>query len=391
MTATDETDGDGPLSITKLELHNWRNFRRASIDLPARAVLAGPNASGKSNLLDAVRFLRDIASVGGGLAAAVEARGGVPRVRCLAARKDPDIGIAVELGTPDAPRRWRYDLRFGHDPKRRLVVKRERVTAPDGSSPVERPTAEEDGNHLLLSQTALEQVSENLSFRPVVDLLTSVRYLHLVPQLVREPDRSVNHPDDPFGGDFLDQVARTAKRTRDGRLRKINKALRVAVPNMEDLELHQDERGRWHLRGKYRHWRAPGAWQDESDFSDGTLRLIGLLWSVLDDGGPLLLEEPELSLHPEVVRFLPAMIASAQRRSGRQVLLSSHSSDLLHDPGLGLDEVFLLVPGDEGTTVEPAFAIADAEVLLRHGTPLADIARARTRPIDAAQLVLFDQ
>jgi hypothetical protein len=75
-----------------------------------------------------------------------------------------------------------------------------------------------------------------------------------------------------------------------------------------------------------------------------TLRLLGLLWVVLDGVGPLLLEEPELSLHPEVVRFIPQMFARMQRRSGRQVMVSTHSTDLLRDEGIGLDEVLLLLP-----------------------------------------------
>ena len=73
-------------------------------------------------------------------------------------------------------------------------------------------------------------------------------------------------------------------------------------------------RGTPHLRGRYQHWRAQGAWQSEEQFSDGTLRLMGLLWAAMDKGGPLLLEEPELSLHPEIVRVLPQMLARVQRR-----------------------------------------------------------------------------
>jgi predicted ATPase len=71
------------------------------------------------------------------------------------------------------------------------------------------------------------------------------------------------------------------------------------------------------------------------------------------------LEEPELSLHPDVVRFVPQMFARIQRRLGRQVLISTHSSDLLRDEGIGLDEVLLLEPGEEGTSVRPANDFAE--------------------------------
>src|SRR5690606_4711678 len=218
---------------------------------------------------------------------------------------------------------------------------------------------------------------------------STIRYLHLVPQLVREPDRSVGRANDPFGGDFLEQVARTPERTQKARLRRTTEALRVAVPQLEEIELWRDERGAPHLRGKYQHWRPQGAWQTEEQFSDGTLRLLGLLWVFLDRDGPLLLEEPELSLHPEIVRVIPQVLARLLRKSGRQVLLSTHSPELLRDEGIGLDEVLLLAPGLEGTDVSTAGTHEEIRDLLQGGLTLADILIPRTKPKRLNQLPLF--
>ncbi|MEO5378464.1 MAG: AAA family ATPase [Magnetococcus sp. DMHC-6] len=63
--------------IAHLELDNWRNFKHIDVKLRPRQFILGPNASGKSNLLDVFRFLRDIAKEGGGLQKAVSDRGGV--------------------------------------------------------------------------------------------------------------------------------------------------------------------------------------------------------------------------------------------------------------------------------------------------------------------------
>ncbi len=174
------------------------------------------------------------------------------------------------------------------------------------------------------------------------------------------------------------------------RLRRIRDALRVAVPQLSGLELWRDEvKGTPHLRGKYEHWRPQGAWQTEEQFSDGTLRLMGLLWAILDGSGPLLLEEPELSLHPEVVRFVPQMFARIQSRAGRQILVSTHSTDLLRDDGIGLDEVLLLRPGVEGTTVELARDRQEVKLLLDGGISLAEAVMPLTRPPHAEQLALL--
>jgi len=132
-----------------------------------------------------------------------------------------------------------------------------------------------------------------------------------------------------------------------------------------------------------------GAWQTETQFSDGTLRLMGLLWSVLAGSGPLLLEEPELSLHPEVVRWLPQMFARIQRRSSRQILTSTHSTDLLRDPGIGLNKVLLLEPSGEGTVVTPASSFEEVTTLLEGGVPLAEAIMPRIRPSQVEQLAFF--
>jgi len=374
--------------FTRLYLENWRNFQRADLNLQQRVFLVGPNAAGKSNLLDVFRFLHDIVSVGGGFQQAVNKRGGVSSIRCLAARQNPDIVIRVELEGDGTEGPSSYELRFAQDKFRRPLVKSERVTRNDVEI-LRRPNTEDDADPERRTQTYLQQVNVNREFRDIADFFASVRYLHIVPQLVREPDRSVGRRNDPYGGDFLEQLARTPEKTQKARLRQIRKALTVAVPQLAEIELNRDEKGTPHLRGKYEHWRPQGAWQKEDQFSDGTLRLIGLLWAVLDGRGPLLLEEPELSLHPEVIRYVPQMFARLQRRTGRQFIVSTHSADLLRDEGIGLDEVFLLAPGKEGTEVNVSSNFAEIKELLEGGVPLPDAIMPRTKPDRAEQLALF--
>lgn len=332
------------LRFTRLGLTNWRNFRNVDVDLAQRVMLVGPNASGKSNLLDALRFLHDVVTVGGGFQAAVKQRGGVTKLRCLAARRESHIGLRVVLGNDDRLSGWQYEIEFAQDKRLGTILRKERVLR-DGAEIFSGPNQEDRKDPKRLTQTYLEQVNANREFREVADYLAAVRYLHIVPQIVREPERFQGRVEDPFGGDFLQRMAETPAKTRDARLRRIREALRVAVPQLKDLELWRDERGVPHVRGKYEHWRPQGAWQTEGQFSDGTLRLMGILWAVLETSGFLLLEEPELSLHPDVIRFIPQMFARIQRRTGRQILVSTHSADLLRDEGIGLDEVLLLLPG----------------------------------------------
>jgi predicted ATPase len=382
----------GSTSFTKLRLANWRNFASVDVRLQSRVFVIGPNAAGKSNLLDAFRFLHDLVALGGGFEEAITRRGGVSKLRSLAARRYPDVVVGVALGDPDQEQpEWEYEIAFTQDNRQRPVIKRERVRN-NGQLILHRPNSEDTSDEERLHQSYIEQVNVNREFRPLADFLRTVRYVHLVPQLVRETERYVGKGQDPFGSDFLEQIAVVPEKTRSSRLRKIGAALKVAVPQLQDLEFYRDPaNGTPHLRGKYEHWRPLGAWQTEGQFSDGTLRLLGLLWAVLDRSGPLLLEEPELNLHPEVVRYLPQMFATMQRKAGRQVIISTHSADLLRDEGIGLDEVLLLKPQDEGTAVEVANNIQDAEKLVEGGIPLPDVLLPATRPPRARQLALFGE
>jgi len=377
-----------PRRFTNVQLKNWKNFAFCDVAVGKRAFLFGPNASGKSNFLDVFRFLRDLAASGGGFQEAVGRRGGVSAIRCLAARRYPDIEIRVVVADADGSSEWTYELSFNQDKQRRARIKKERIER-NRELLLERPDGDDKRDPERLTQTHLEQVNVNLQFRELASFFESIRYLHIVPQLVREPDRSVGRTNDPFGGDFLEQIAKTQERTRLARLKRIRDALKVAVPQLAEIELVRDHRGTPHLRGKYEHWRPQGAWQTEKQFSDGTLRLMGLLWVAMEGGGPLLLEEPELSLHSEIVRHLPLMFARVQRRTGRQIILSTHSPDLLRDEDIRLDEVLLLRPGAEGTEIKPASVFSEIPQLLESGSTLAEAVILLTRPEHAERLSLF--
>jgi predicted ATPase len=333
------------LYITNVQLKNWRNFENITVDLQRRLFLIGPNASGKSNFLDALRFLADIVNIGGGFQHAVQKRGGISNIRCLAARNETNIILNIQIGTSEKPNLWRYELQFskemGRGAARAPMIAREEVWE-SGKLILQRPDKLDDGDPERLKETHLEQVTANSRFREIAEFLRSISYLHIVPQLIREPDRSIGKKDDPFGGDFLEQVASTPDKTQKRRLEKINNVLKLAIPQFKELEVKRDVTGRPHLTAKYQHWRSNGKWQTEDHLSDGTLRLMGLLWAILAGTSTLLLEEPELSLNSAIVCYLPQMFANVTRRDGRQIIVTTHANDLLADEGIGLDEVLIL-------------------------------------------------
>ncbi len=381
--------------INRLIAKNWRNFQQINVPLRERQFIVGPNASGKSNLLDIFRFLRDIAKTeGGGFQKAVKDRGGISKIRCLAARRYPKVEIEIYINdTSDASTTWRYALGFSQEPRghRRPLLTHERVWKKEKLI-LDRPDKNDKADTERLTQTFLEQINVNAEFREIAQFLQNVTYLHLVPQLLRFANSIQGRivEEDPFGQGFLERVASVPQRTRISRLKKIEKALKIAVPQFDQLEFLSDENtGQPHLRALYSHWRRHGVWQQEDQFSDGTLRLIGLLWSLLESDSVLLLEEPELSLNLGIVSQLAPLISRMQKSRQRQVFVSTHSDALLTEQGIDGTEVLMLIPTETETVVKVAWNTKPLRSLLESGLTVGEAILSRTGPEHSEQLSLL--
>lgn len=377
------------LLIREIKVKNWRNFKDVDIKLESRTFIVGANASGKSNFLDIFRFLRDVASAsGGGLQKALKDRGGISKVRSLAARKFPNILIDINILDDDTFDGWSYQLEVGQEAsgKRRPIVKRELV-CKNNNIIIDRPDSYDKNDPERLTQTSLEQVNSNQAFRPIAEFFAGVVYLHLVPQLLKyaEGIQGKFLENDPFGQGFLERIAGTSESKRRRRLTKIQNVLQKAVPQLEELQFERDQSsGKPHLKAKYSHWRVNGAWQREDQFSDGTLRLIGLFWVLQEDAGLLLLEEPELSLNGKIVCLLAPFIHKL--KGNGQVLITTHSYDLLSDPGIALDEVILLKPTDEATIICRADSLNDVGALVNGGLNMGEAILPHATPDGIATL-----
>lgn len=377
--------------ISRVKLKNWKNFKDVDINLSERVFLVGPNASGKSNFLDVFRFLRDIAKDGGGLKKAISDRGGISKIRCLAARQDPTIKIEIHLSDENQRiPKWIYKLAIrqrtrGH---REPYLAYEQVQNGLGDLILNRPNSDDEQDQARLTQTHIEQINSNAKFRDISFSLESIVYMHLVPQLLRSPEMFTGStiPGDPFGRQFLERVAKTPEKTRKSRLIKISNALKIAVPQLKSLDFVSDFGGHPHLEAVYQHWRASGAKQKEDQFSDGTLRLIGLLWILMEGSSPLLLEEPELSLHAGIVKRLPSVIWQLQKLSKRQVIISTHSADILSSQEISPKEVFLLSPNKEGTDIKCANSLSEIKALVNSGISMGEAVIAKTEPKNLTQL-----
>lgn len=381
--------------ITRVKLINWKNFKKADVALRGRVFVVGANASGKSNFLDVFRFLRDIAkSNGGGLQQAVISRGGLSKIRCLAARKNPLVEIEVDMAESagdDPLFRYSIGIRQENKGKRRIMIDYERVW--NGNTLIlDRPNGiiADKRDEERLTMTYLENATTNETFREVAEIFGSVSYLHLVPQLLRSVKSAdiEQSGEDYYGRNFLVRVSKTPERTRKARLKKIMTALEKALPQFDGLKDDRDSAGVPHLLLRLKHWRQDAGWQNEEQFSDGTIRLLGLFWSMLEGDNVILFEEPELSLNDRIVEMIPGLLWKLQASKGRQAILTTHSLSLLSDPGIPPEDVLILENGVEGTEIKQASSIQEINLMVGAGMSVGEAVLPRTAPQDVGDLTL---
>lgn len=376
--------------IKKIKLHNWKNFQNCEVNLSERCFIIGANAAGKSNFIDALRFLRDISKQAGGLQSAVEERGGITKIRCLAARTSTNVSITVDLGESyeNLPT-WRYHLDIQHVgggimKSQVKILKEEVYSYNDKEYVCKRDSQIESEDDETLKYTHLEQVNANRKFRELQVFFQNIEYLNVIPQLVRESSSSSQSfsKEDYYGRNFLEKLTKMNERTRSSYFKKVNEFLKIAVPQLEELRFIKDEMGIPHIEARYIHWRAKGSKQQETQFSDGTLRLIGFLFALIDSNGVIMLEEPEINLHSGIITQLPEFIARIQRskKSARQILITTHSYDMLSNQGISTNEVIILENTSEGTIVNRVTDIDALRPIVEAGLSIADAVIPYTRP-----------
>ena len=398
--------------LKKIKLHNWKNFQNCEVVLTERCFIIGANASGKSNFIDALRFLRDISKQSGGLQTAVEERGGITNIHCLSSTQNShSISIAVELGYPNQEQNiWRYHIEFANTTVTNVIVDSDNTyIVDDEGKPLmafsenrtnivtEEVYSYQDGKYILqrnekdkgedietLKQTYLEQTTANRNFRELQAFFQNIEYLNVIPQMIRESSSIVLSPsrEDYFGRNFLEKIAKMSEKTRDSYFKTIRELLKIAIPQLRDFQFVQDKMGTPHLEASYVHWQEKGSIQQEMHFSDGTLRLVGFLFALLDNHGIVLLEEPEINLHSGIISQIPAFISQIQRskKIKTQILVTTHSYDILSDKGISTDEVLVLQNTEKGTEIQKVTDRSDLRAVVFAGLSIADAVIPITTP-----------
>ena len=238
-------------------------------------------------------------------------------------------------------------------------------------------------------------------FRAAYDALSNMGFYSLSPQAIRDlqppSPGDLLHRDGRNAASVLDNLKRYAPETK----KHIEEYLEKVVPGLVSVE-----RKAFGGRETLEFWQAnharPKPWDfSASQMSDGTLRGLGVLLALFQGGGNnragpglIEIEEPEIALHPAAAGVLIGSLRAASERT--QVLVTSHSPDLLDDKDISADSI-LAVEAEQGESRIGSLDEVNRSVLREHLYTAGELLRMDQIELDPAnlglrpiQLKLFD-
>jgi predicted ATPase len=369
--------------LTRVLLENYKSIARCDVSLSSMTFLVGPNGSGKSNFLDALRFVADALRTA--LDHAIRDRGGIKEILRKSSTNPPDhLGVRLEFALPTGQRGF-YSFRIEALREASYGVQREECLITDSeaqgkdahyrvehgavvstSVPV-APAASTDRLYLVNASGLPE-------FRPIYEFLSNMGFYNLNPDEIRDlqsPD--VGEILSRDGGNIASVLGQltahnpAAKERIEEYLGKVVLGIQTvdarSIGSKETLEFRQQMAGSEHP------WRFLAA-----NMSDGTLRAVGVLVALFQSSNgqktrvPLVgIEEPEVALHPAAAGVLLDALMDASQHT--QVLVTSHSPELLDNHRISADSILAVVANGGITSIAPLDGVGKSVLRDRLYTP----------------------
>ena len=366
------------MKLTHIAITNWRNFAHIEFDLSSRLFVVGPNSSGKTNLLAALRFLSDVARLG--LAAASENWGG-PERYFRSGTDSASFTVIVDVDT----RQITYDLSI----QRLTGIPGENVLGGDQLRILEprvlddradlfswKDVAESFGcdsahgrkgeadTSFLPSEYAGEKLLIDGEEVPVIrdakqvrlgasyfrKMLAGIRYIHPNPKKMLE---RADRYDPDHGTGFFQHAGRFSDQQLDAVVDRIRPIMAAVVPEIPNLSYQRMGLGTELVFYSDTPVRGASGVYSHEQFSEGTLRLLGMLFNLATlprDTSVVLIEEPETFLQASVVRSLPSLLAEVAMNRDVQMVISTHSPELIDSELVLPSQVLMLRSENNGET-----------------------------------------
>jgi predicted ATPase len=329
--------------LERISVKGFRRLQHIDIEMRDLVVMIGANGSGKTSFLDALALLS--ASAKGNLTEILQRKGGLNQI--LTRGKESQLEITVSMKIPER-QPLKYDLvlspnRTSYEIKKEILKQQQDINQLRISSTY----INSHGLDIRYSQDGVDFLQPTWEHNPLETSLSQV------PKMYREPeDLRKNLATCVYYGALdiaesspirLPQAMRPAKlpgangeslvsclyylrETDQERFEMIEDVLTTAFPDFERLNFPPVAAGTISMTWKDKNFSEP---MYVHELSEGTLRFLWLATLLLSQDLPTitLLDEPEVSLHPELLRHLVYLMREAAKRT--QLVVATHSDRLI--------------------------------------------------------------
>lgn len=340
-------------ALERIEIRSFKSIRSAEIELRPLNILIGANGSGKSNFIGVFRFLRELTT--SNLRVYVGQAGGAETFLYFGRKRTSELRLQVTFSPIDEHANG-YSCTLLPTTSGGFVFKDEYASFHDRSR-YDKPYT--TGFGVGETESQLDQMARtNRIARYVRDAMLSWRIYHFHDT---SDSAGVKQASDINDNRFLRHDASNLaaflymlQGAYPDHYRKIVDAVQMVAPFFEDFALRPNALNDSKIRLE---WVEKGSdlYFDPSALSDGTLRFICLAALLLQPGdylpSAILLDEPELGLHPYAITVLSGLLKAAAHRT--QVIVSTQSVSLVNQ--FGADDI-LVVEREQGETVFRRFS-----------------------------------
>ena len=336
---------------SRLSVQNFRSLVGVTVKIPDLTVMIGANGAGKTALLEVFQLLQRASQQE--LASYLEGRGGILAVLSKEAveREESRMTIALELDAESARSRepliYKVELaaeQIGYaitserltwhskpwlpDAMKYIIADRGRIQYFD---PDTQKLVEPNWNYVA-SEPALAQVpkmyQEPEQLRNLLASTAHYSFLDVGPRsVIRLPQALTPATRPGSNGENLYSALYNIRALHPALYDRIEALMSQGFPDFRHVEFPVVGAGQVTLAWYERNLPTP---LYASQLSEGTLRFLWLVTILLSPSAPALtlMDEPEVSLHPELLKLLAALLQDAS--ASRQIIVATHSPDLIH-------------------------------------------------------------
>ncbi len=347
------------MHLNSIEINHFKSLSDIKLEeLSPLTLLIGANGVGKSNLIDALRFLRDM--VAEGLDHAVSKRSGIITIRQHSPNKPYDITIKISFTEKlENDKSWNgfYEITVSSLSEGNYQIKRESARWSEQAFEfdeenekainlgiIEKSFTRNADGILTISdnkkKTPLPKDQPALGSRggiwgriaaPIADFISLFRFSSIFPNTLREPSRPDTDRILKESGENWASIIKALKKSSAGKLslERVREMMQVVMPTLQDVSVRTAGA---YLVPQFRvkdNDKSAAHDFDPVQISDGTLRIFGILLALYQNPPPpfIALEEPEQTVHPAVLSMLSEAFREVSERT--QLLITSHSPYLV--------------------------------------------------------------